>query len=105
MDKAGRVYVADTGNNRVLKLPPGSTSQEVLPFTGLKDPSGLAADEQGAVYVTDGSRVVRLEPRSNQQSVVPVTGLGYTRGVAVDDAGNVYVTDYGNDQVVKLVAG
>lgn len=35
VDAAGAVYVADSSNNRVLKLPAGSGSQQVLPFTGL----------------------------------------------------------------------
>ncbi|MGH3556959.1 MAG: serine/threonine protein kinase, partial [Mycobacterium sp.] len=76
----------------------------VLPFTGLKDPSGLAADAAGDIYLTDGSRIVRLTAGSTKQTVLPVTDLGYTRGVAVGADGDVYVTDYGNDQVVQLAA-
>jgi serine/threonine-protein kinase len=104
VDKDGSVYVADTGNNRVLKLARGSTSQTVLPFTGLRDPSGLAVDESNSLYVTDGSRVVLLTAGATKQILLPVPQLNYTHGVAVDASGNIYVSDYGNDQVVKLVA-
>jgi serine/threonine-protein kinase len=40
VDTAGNLYVTDTYNDRVLKLPAGSSTQDVLPFTGLKNPSG-----------------------------------------------------------------
>ncbi|WP_443677357.1 hypothetical protein [Mycobacterium szulgai] len=45
------MYVTDSGNNRTLKLPPGSSKQEVLPFKGLNYPWGLAVDNNGTVYV------------------------------------------------------
>jgi serine/threonine protein kinase, bacterial len=46
----------------VLKLAAGSSTQEVLPFTGLKNTGGVAVDSTGNVYVTDYSndRVVKL---------------------------------------------
>ena len=41
VDSAGNVYVADTANNRVLKLVAGSTTQTVLPFTRITPTVGL----------------------------------------------------------------
>ena len=38
VDTAGDLYVADYGNNRVLRLAAGSSSPTVLPFTGLNSP-------------------------------------------------------------------
>jgi serine/threonine protein kinase, bacterial len=54
MDAAGDVFVTDPDNNRVLKLPAGSSTPTVLPFTGLTTPSGVAVDSVGNVYVADG---------------------------------------------------
>ena len=54
---AGNVYVADTGNNRVLKLAAGSSTQTVLPFTGLNGPYGVAVDTAGTVYVADTTTI------------------------------------------------
>ena len=56
------VYVADSGNRRVLKLAAGSTTQTVLPFTGLNQPQGVAVDSAGNVYVADTqtNRVLKL---------------------------------------------
>jgi len=57
----GDVYVADSGNNRVLKLTAGATTADPLPFTGLKNPTGVAVGTTGALYVADSgnSRVLR----------------------------------------------
>ena len=55
MDTAGTVYVNDLDNNRVLALADGSTSQEVLPFTGLNRPWGVAVDDTRTVFVADTS--------------------------------------------------
>ena len=62
VDTAGNLYVTDSDNNRVLKLPAGSNTQSVLPFTGLHLPWGVAVDAAGNVYVTDSleNRVVKL---------------------------------------------
>jgi serine/threonine protein phosphatase PrpC/streptogramin lyase len=104
VDANGNVYVADTGNDRVVKLFAGTSSEEVLPFTGLERPSGVALDTTGNVYVTDRNhhRVLKLEVGSGIPVVLPYTGLEHPQGVAVDAAGNVYVTDSRTHQVVKL---
>jgi serine/threonine-protein kinase len=59
------VYVTDQGNGRVVRLPAGSASQEVLPFNGLAAPWAIATDEAGSVYVTDVTNlsVVKLPVR------------------------------------------
>ncbi|MCC6590506.1 MAG: hypothetical protein IT168_27690 [Bryobacterales bacterium] len=92
----GYVYVADTGNNRVLGWRKSSLSAEnggaadiILgqrdkystfqqgpgnPFqSGLTAPTGLAVDSQGNLYVLDGgnSRIVRYPtPFANNDSIV-----------------------------------
>ena len=53
VDTAGNLYVADTFNNRVLKLAAGSSTPTVLPFTGLSAPRAVAVDTAGNLYVTD----------------------------------------------------
>jgi serine/threonine-protein kinase len=100
------VYVTDDHNNRVVKLAAGSSTQTVLPFTGLNGPDSVAVDTAGSVYVADylNNRVVKLAAWSSTQTVLPFTHLALPRGVAVDTAGSVYVTDFDSKRVVKLAA-
>ena len=65
----------------MLKLAAGSTTQTVLPFTGLNGPHGVAVDTAGNLYVTDvrNNRVVKLAAGSATQTVLPFTGLNDPR--------------------------
>ncbi len=88
----------------MVKLSAGSTDQTVLPFTGLNQPSGVAVDRGGSVYITDWNNrvVLKLPAGSNTQSVLPFTGLISPGGVALDAARTVYVTDNYHNRVVTL---
>jgi serine/threonine-protein kinase len=46
----------------VVKLAAGSSTQTVLPFTGLNQPYAVAVDTAGDVYVTDwgNNRALKL---------------------------------------------
>jgi serine/threonine protein kinase, bacterial len=84
-----------------------TASQVVLPFTGLRDPYGVAVDSSGNVYLADAknNRVLKLPAGSKTQIELPFTGLKNPSGVAVDAAGTVYITDYGKYPALKLSAG
>jgi DNA-binding beta-propeller fold protein YncE len=62
VDRGGNVYVSDFGADRVLKLDAGASNPTVLPFTGLNNPSEVAVDSRGDVYVHDSShfRILKL---------------------------------------------
>jgi serine/threonine-protein kinase len=103
----GTIYVADSGNNRVMKYASGQNTAEVVTFTGLNNPNGVDVVNRGLadVYVVDSgnNRVVELGDGSNQpQTVLGFTGLSSPHGVAVDSDLNVFVADSGNDRVVRL---
>jgi serine/threonine-protein kinase len=104
VDGAGDVYVADHGNNRVVKLAQGSGAQTVLPSTDVIHPMGVEVDGAGNLYVASWitHRVVELAQASGAQTVLPFTGLNDPSGVEVDGAGDVYVADHGNNRVMKL---
>ncbi|MGV7394668.1 serine/threonine protein kinase, partial [Mycobacterium kansasii] len=76
VDASGTVYVADSDNDRVLKLNPGSNTPIPLPFTGLAVPSAIAVDTAGAIYVADHEtgKVVKMDPGSSTPTVLPFTG-------------------------------
>lgn len=107
LDGDGNLYITNQSMyGRVLKLAPGSSNPEVLPFTGLYEPQGVAVAADGSVYVSDfNNRVVKLAPDTGEQTELPFSGLNYPEGVTVDAQGSVYVADRGNNRVVKLPAG
>jgi sugar lactone lactonase YvrE len=118
VDSAGAVYVTDWTLNTVWKLAANASSPAMVPFNGLKcgehdsklgTPSGIAVNNAGTVYVTDGAcqgRVLTLATDSSTPTVLPFTGLvNFNGGVAVDSSGAVYITDNYNNRVLKLAAG
>jgi serine/threonine protein kinase, bacterial len=72
VDTAGSVYA--TAGGSVLKLAAGATTQTVLPFAGLSEPSGVAVDNAGNVYVTDcgHNRVLCCKSAQSVCGAVPV---------------------------------
>jgi len=110
IDGAGDVFLADSGNNRIVELPNtsmGYGSQTILPFSGLDVPSSVALDSEGNVFVADhdNSRVVELPKTSTgygPQTTLPANGLVHPRGVVLDSSGDVFIADTDNDRVVEL---
>ncbi|MGB9302810.1 MAG: serine/threonine-protein kinase PknD [Mycobacterium sp.] len=107
VDTAGNVYVADMGNDVVLRLAAGATAATPLPFAGLRNPREVAVDDAGDVYVADGSndRVLKLAAGATAATPLPFAGLRDPRGVAANAVGDTYVTDRLNDRVLRLPAG
>ncbi len=82
VDAAGNLYVADYGNNRVLRFNIAATKA-----------NGASAD--GVL----GQAMFTTNIAANTQS-----GLGIPIGVAVSPAGNLYVAEVGNNRVVRFNA-
>jgi sugar lactone lactonase YvrE len=116
VDANGTVYVADYGNNRVLKVPPTdltcATASDCTTVVSNSTngsnfaPFAIAVDASLNLYVADGgnNRVVKV-PSTCTSSACQTTvaaGLSSPQGVAVDASGNVYIADYGNNRVVQV---
>jgi len=113
VDVNGNVYIADTGNNRILEVTAsfnGLANQVVqLNVTGLSSPQGIVVDASGNLFVSNngGKNIVEYSAAGVQS----VASSGYTPSisspvsVAVDAADNLYVADAGLQQVVMLPAG
>ena len=133
-DAQGNLWIVDNGNNRVLKYDapfvPGQSPATVLGqanFTavapaagarGLDNPSGIAIDATGNLWVSDGLnwRVLEFSPPfSNGQAATLVLGspdftatvntdpqskMGNPRGVAFDRDGNLFVADLNAPRVM-----
>jgi serine/threonine-protein kinase len=107
VDPAGNAYVADTGNNRAVKLPVGGGAQVVLGFASLISPRGVAVDGAGNVFVTatGNDRVLKLPAAGGLQVDIPFNGIDGPFGIAVDATGNIYFSDASNNRVLKVSAG
>lgn len=104
-DKHGNVFVADSGNVRVIRIAPDGTETE-LPFSNLQYPRAVAVDNDGTVYVADSvaNKIVSLTA-GGVQATVAFVGLFEPRSVAVDSAGTLYVVNgderYANTWLLK----
>ncbi len=139
-DPTGNLWISDSANNRVLEylssnLITGDGAANVLGEpdmfssayatspTGLYDPSGLAFDPTGNLWISDqgNQRVVEYlssnlitgdgaanvlgQPNmfTNGCTTTP-TGLCYPSGLAFDPTGNLWISDQGNQRVVEYLS-
>ena len=138
IDSTGELFVADTGNNRVLEYLPdftsGASAVQVygqpnfnsgglfssISAQTLNGPSGVAVDPSYNLYVADtgnnrvlvfpntqGSHgnglpasVVFGQPRFDSGGAGSGSGLRTPFDVALDTSGNVFVADSGNNRVI-----
>jgi tripartite motif-containing protein 71 len=110
----GQVYVADTGNDRIVEF---SATGGVLDVWGSKgsgdghfrSPVGVAVDGAGNVYVLDSesNRVQEFDSSGHFLAKWGVRGDGVGEfsqpaAIAVDCAGDVYVADTNNNRVERF---
>ncbi len=129
VDKNGNLFVADYGNNEIREVTlqgvvttfAGSTTSGFKNANGtsalFKQPSGVAFDSQGNLYVSDqGNNVIRkIDPQGNVTTLAGSgnafyqdgvgTGASFNGpiGIAYDSIGNaLYVADSHNNDVRKI---
>jgi len=107
VDAAGNVYIADCGNDRVLKetLVGGAYTQSTV-GDGWGSPCGIAVDGTGNVYVADqpNNRIVKeTYSGGNYTQSTVVSDLSDPFSVAVDGNGSLYIADVGHNRVVREV--
>ncbi|CAF1101145.1 unnamed protein product [Rotaria sordida] len=114
------LYIADYSNNRVLKLPEGSSVGSIVAGTGiagnssnqLDGPAGLHVDASLNIYVADSNNFRIMFWQRNSSTGVEVAGSGVSgstlnkfstiAGLFVDLQGNIYVCDSSNHRVMKF---
>jgi sugar lactone lactonase YvrE len=68
-------------------------------------PSGVAADLQGNVYVSDSKGGQVLKGSATGTTLTPlVSGLKNPAQIAIDNAGNLYIADAGNNRILVTTA-
>jgi sugar lactone lactonase YvrE len=104
VDAAGNLFIADTGNQRIVEYSvTGVTSVVSTSGVTLEKPTSVKVLPSGALIVADnGLGLVLVD---NGVGSILSTGsitLSGTQGVGLDLAGNIYVADPLGDQVVEL---
>ena len=127
-DTAGNLYVSDSGNNLIRKITPqgevttlagsglSGGDNAVGTFASFENPTGIATDAAGNVYVADPNNdlIRKIDPSgivttfagSGTRGHIDGTGtaasFSYPNGLATDAAGNVYVADFSNNCIRKI---
>ena len=113
-DIHGKVYVADSGNDRVqvFNYKGIFLDQWGGPGTGngqFNGTYGIALDSSGNVYVVDNgnSRIQKFDPNGNYLDQWGSVGSGNSEfsnptGIAIDSSNNVYVADNNNSRIQKF---
>ena len=128
IDSSGNVWVADSGNNRVIEFSSGGAFLNQLGCTpagscaststngGFNNPSFVAFDSSGNIWVADdnNNRVEKFSSSGTYISQLGICGSGScastsTNGgfyvpysVGFDENGNIWVSDFENDRVEKF---
>lgn len=132
IDKAGNIYVADSGNHRLRRIAPNG---QITPFAGtgslgstgdggpainatLNSPSALAFDSKGNLFVADAGNH-RIRRISTDGIITTVAGNGDDQmagdggpataaslylpyGLAIDGSDNLLIADTGNLRIRKV---
>ena len=105
LSRNGNVYVADAGNNRILKYIPGQDDayiiaggqpQQSSALDHLNEPSAVVVDAKGTLYITDGGnrRIVRWMVGETKGVILNNEFLNAPNAIHFDGNGNLYASDY-----------
>jgi len=131
VDAAGNVFVADRGNNVIREIYPSGRTRTVagnkvkgfIDATGanafFNNPTGVAVDGSGNIYVTDQGNSALRKVNSTTQVVTTLAGnpvqvslLNLPSAITIDKQGNLYIVDeggrimqYTTNNVLYFIAG
>jgi len=123
LDSSGNVFIADTSNNQIRKIAGGnitlfagngngeySGDNGTATNAGLNNPTGIAFDSAGNLYIADNKNNLIRRVDKNGNIISYIGGTGPTAGrlssptaVAFDPSGALYVADAGNQRIIKFV--
>jgi uncharacterized protein (TIGR03437 family) len=129
LDRAGTVYIVDTSNHRVLRVPSGGVAETAAGngapgdagdggparLAQLNQPSGCTVDFTGNLYIADtaSNRIRKVTPAGVISTVAGTGASGFSGdegpataariagplGVAVDGGGTIFFSDTGNHRI------
>jgi sugar lactone lactonase YvrE len=122
LDAAGNLWIADSGNNRVLRFPPGSHTADLVlgqpdffskaqgtDLTRFRGPSAVRVSQSGRIFVSDqgNSRVLVFDPSPQNGAAGATFGSGFygPTGVDMDPNGGVWVSNSFHNTVERWDEG
>jgi uncharacterized protein (TIGR03437 family) len=132
LDRAGTLYIVDTGNHRVLRVLPGGATHTAAgngspgdagdggtaALAQLNMPSACALDTAGNLFIADtGSHRIRKVTPAGRITTVAGTGIAGSTGdegpataahldspagIAAEDDGNVFIADTHNHRIRQV---
>lgn len=108
VDAQGNLYIADTGNSRVVFLPPtnGWSAEGAITLgSGFSRPLAVAVTSSGLIYIADSGNGEVYSIGYAAEAVgktLVATGFSNPSALATDAAGNLFVVDKGNLQVLRI---
>jgi sugar lactone lactonase YvrE len=108
VDNLGNLYIADTGNKRVVYLPYSGSYNLSLALTlgsGLNSPSAIALDASSNVFIADagsGDVYELTAPVGAGVQITIASNLSAPSALAVDASGAVFVVDQGNKKIWRI---
>jgi sugar lactone lactonase YvrE len=132
VDSSGKLYIADTGNNRIRQVTLDGLINTVAGggssgFSGdgglataamIRMPSGIAVDSSGNLYIADmiNNRIRKVTPDGMISTVAgngtrgfsgdggqaTMAMLNWPNKLAVDSSGNIYFADGDNERIRKI---
>jgi sugar lactone lactonase YvrE len=106
----GNLFVTDYLANQVAeaRYNGGWGAAVILPVSGLSNPTRIAVDPSGDLFLADSgnNRVIELPWNTvtsgwSGQIPVPSSALNDPQGTGLDASGNLYIADMGNQRVLK----
>lgn len=107
MSTDGTLYIADTGNNRIIRLT-SAGSATVLGVGTLNAPSAVAVDTGKNLYIADtlNSRILKVTAGGSVSTVsTSPEVLSSPSGLATDTSGNLFIADTNNNRIVEVAVG
>ncbi|HEV3329184.1 MAG TPA: hypothetical protein VGZ33_07275, partial [Acidimicrobiales bacterium] len=104
VDGLGDLFVADTGNNRIVEFVRKKHYHQHTFLKGLSAPLAVMADPfyTKAVYVANTGAGTVIEVLPNGKRTILLSGLDQPAGLAEDPWGNLFVSEMGNGTVLKI---
>jgi DNA-binding beta-propeller fold protein YncE len=111
VDRFGNVYVADSGDSRIIKLSPAGSILQAWEEHGTDfvggTPTGIGVDRYGNVYVSDSENqtILKFGPHGGLNAQWAHDGDGEfnaPQGLSLGNRGNVFVANSDNNNIEKL---